>query len=58
MRISLHTLRSIEHNHGLDSYLLSKSNSKLTAEALRIKKAIMAAATVTPELVAEPIAAE
>lgn len=48
MRISLHTLRSIEHNHGLDNYLLSKSNMKLTPEAIRMKKSIIAASAVQP----------
>lgn len=43
MRISLHTLRSIEHNYGLDGYLLTTSNTKLSAEALRIKKRIATA---------------
>ena len=34
------TLRSIEHNGGLDSYLESTSNTKLTEEAKKIKKSI------------------
>ena len=34
------TLRSIEHNGGLDAYLESTSNSKLTEEAKKIKKSI------------------
>jgi len=50
MRISLHTLRSIEHNYGLDGYLLSTSNTKLSAEALRIKKrVVIASALKQPE---------
>lgn len=38
LRISTHTLRSIEINGGLDNYLLSTSNLKLTTEAQSIRK--------------------
>ena len=34
------TLRSIEHNGGLDAYLASTSNTKLSEEAIKIKKQI------------------
>ena len=40
LKITASTLRSIEHNGGLDAYLESTSNTKLSAEALEIKKAI------------------
>ena len=40
LKVCSKTLRSIEHNGGLDSYLESTSNSKLTDEAKKIKKAI------------------
>lgn len=40
LRICAHTLRSVEHNGGLDSYLLTTSNLKLTLEAQRIKRQI------------------
>ena len=40
LKVCPKTLRSIEHNGGLDSYLESTSNSKLTDEAKKIKKAI------------------
>lgn len=40
LKICSSTLRSIEHNGGLDSYLTSTSNTKLTDEAKKIKKAI------------------
>ena len=40
MKICSKTLRSIEHNGGLDSYLESTSNTKLTDEAKKIKKTI------------------
>ena len=38
LKVTSATLRSIEHNGGLDSYLESTSNSKLTEEA---KKALL-----------------
>ena len=40
LKICSKTLRSIEHNGGLDSYLESTSNAKLSDEAKKIKKAI------------------
>ncbi len=40
LKVCSKTLRSIEHNGGLDSYLESTSNTKLTDEAKKIKKAI------------------
>ena len=40
LRITAKTLRSIEHNGGLDAYLESTSNTKLSSEAVEIKKAI------------------
>ena len=42
-RISTHGLRTIEHNGGLDNYLLSTPNSRLTDEAKSIKKRILKA---------------
>ena len=42
-RISAHGLRTIEHNGGLDNYLLSTSNSHLTEEAKSVKKRILKA---------------
>lgn len=41
LKVTSATLRSIEHNGGLDSYLESTSNSKLTEEAKKIKKALL-----------------
>ena len=41
LKICSKTLRSIEHNGGLDSYLETTSNTKLTDEAKRIKKTII-----------------
>ncbi|MFQ3307271.1 MAG: large subunit ribosomal protein L28 [Candidatus Midichloriaceae bacterium] len=34
------TIRTVEHNHGLDNFLLTTSNLKLAPEALRIKRKI------------------
>ncbi len=40
LKIAVSTLRSIEHNGGLDEYLLTTSNRKLSEEAVAIKKKI------------------
>ncbi len=40
LRVTAATLRSIEHNGGLDKFLLSRSNTKITAKAQRIKRMI------------------
>lgn len=40
LRLSSHGIRTIEHNLGLDNYLLTTSPSKLSPEALRLKKLI------------------
>jgi large subunit ribosomal protein L28 len=40
LRVTIATLRSIEHNGGLDSYLLGQSASKLTTEAAKLKRQI------------------
>lgn len=44
LRLSTYALRTIEHNGGLDAYLLGTSNVKLTDEARRLKKRIAKAA--------------
>jgi len=38
--VSTHGLRTIEHNGGLDAFLLGTSNRKLAPEARRIKRRI------------------
>lgn len=43
LKVCTKTLRSIEHNGGLDSYLESTSNDKLTDKAKKIKKAVASA---------------
>lgn len=40
LKVCAKTIRTIEHNGGLDAYLESTSNTKLTDEAKKIKKAI------------------
>lgn len=40
LNIATNTLRSIDHNGGLDNYLLTTSNIKLSAEAIRLKRQI------------------
>lgn len=46
LRVTVNTLRSIDHNGGLDGFLLSTPASKLTEEAAtlkrRVKKALAA----------------
>ncbi|OAN54131.1 50S ribosomal protein L28 [Paramagnetospirillum marisnigri] len=43
MRLSTNGLKTIEHNGGIDAYLLSVADSKLSAEARRLKKSIQRA---------------
>ena len=40
LRLTTHAIRTIEHNGGLDAYLLGMPNSKLPAEARRLKRRI------------------
>lgn len=40
LRVTVATLRSIEHNGGLDAYLLKHSSRKLTPEAGKLKRQI------------------
>lgn len=40
LRITAATLRSVEHCGGLDGFLLSRADSKLTAEGVRIKRQV------------------
>jgi len=37
-RVSTHGLRSVEHNGGLDNWLLKTSDEKLSAQARKIKR--------------------
>ena len=47
LRLSTRAIRSIEHNGGLDSYLLTTPDAKLPADARRIKRRIKKAALAT-----------
>ena len=40
LKLSTQTIRTIEKNGGIDAYLLSTSNNKLTDEAQRLKRKI------------------
>ncbi len=44
LRLSTRALRTIEHNGGLDSYILSVSDAKHTTEGLALKRRIEKAA--------------
>jgi large subunit ribosomal protein L28 len=44
LRLTTRGIRTIEHNGGIDAYLLGTADSKLDAEALRLKRRIAAAA--------------
>ena len=50
-RLSTHALRSVEHNDGLDNFLLKARNEVLSSNALKVKKEITAkkAAVVAAE---------
>ncbi len=43
MRISTNGMRTIEHNGGLDAFLTSTADRKLTVEARRLKRRVEAA---------------
>lgn len=49
LRLSTRAIRSIEHNGGLDAYLLSTPDAKLPVDARRIKRRIKKAAAATAE---------
>ena len=38
LRVSTHGLRSVEHNGGLDNWLLKTRDEKLSARALKVKR--------------------
>lgn len=43
-RVSTQGLRSVEHNGGLDNWLLKTSDDKLSARALKVKRELKKAA--------------
>jgi large subunit ribosomal protein L28 len=40
MRLSTRAIRTVEHNGGIDAFLLGTPNAKLTAEGLSVKRRI------------------
>ena len=44
LRLTVNAIRTIEHNGGLDAYLLSTPDAKLPADARRLKRRIEKAA--------------
>ncbi|HAC56996.1 MAG TPA: 50S ribosomal protein L28 [Rhodobiaceae bacterium] len=40
LRVTAHALRSVEHNGGLDPFLLKASDDQLSARALKLKREI------------------
>ncbi len=40
LRLTVHAIRTIEHNGGLDAFLLGTPNAKLPAEARQLKKRV------------------
>jgi len=43
LKISTHALRSVEHNQGIDNFIVKQSDAKLSSNARRIKREIMKA---------------
>jgi large subunit ribosomal protein L28 len=44
LRLSTNAVRTVEHNGGIDAYLLGTNDSKLTTEAKKLKRRIEKAA--------------
>ncbi|WP_295529698.1 50S ribosomal protein L28 [Novosphingobium sp. Chol11] len=42
-RVSTHGLRSVEHNGGLDNWLLKQSDTKLSPRAIKVKRELVKA---------------
>ena len=49
MKVSVHALKSVEKNGGLDDYLKKTSNRVLAPEALAIKKSILKITKITAQ---------
>ena len=45
LKLTVSTLRTIEHNGGLDNWLLKTKDDKLSAGALKVKRALKKAQT-------------
>jgi large subunit ribosomal protein L28 len=52
LRLSTQAIRTIEHNGGLDAFLLSTPDAKLPAEARRLKRRVAQAAARKAEATA------
>jgi large subunit ribosomal protein L28 len=52
LRITVATLRTIDHNGGIDDYLLSTMNQNLTPEAVKLKRKIRKARAAAAPAVA------
>jgi len=52
MRLSTQAIRTVEHNGGIDAYLLETPSSRLTEDAVRLKKRISKAKAKKAEAVA------
>ena len=48
LRITASTLRTVERRGGLDAFLLGTPNRKLTNDALRIKRKVLKAKSLSP----------
>jgi large subunit ribosomal protein L28 len=48
LRVSTRALRSVEHNGGLDRYLMTTADAKLAEPALRLKRKVRKALAGTP----------
>ncbi len=44
LRLTVNAIRTVEHNGGIDAFLLGTSDSKLTTDALKLKRRIVKAA--------------
>ncbi len=49
LRLSVNGLRTVEHNGGLDAFLLSTSDTKLTDEAIKVKRRLKKALAAKEE---------
>lgn len=43
LRVTVHTLRSVEHNGGLDNFLVKTAKTKLTAKGINLKNKVVKA---------------
>ena len=47
LRVTVHTLRSVEHNGGLDSFLTNTADKKLTVKGVSLKNKVLKARAKT-----------